>query len=112
MTDQKLISELYRRFKRRPETLDQRNLRLLADYIVEERGVALRDDSLVFTEMPASSPFREIRLAHIHGVADLGNLLAIVLNASIIFMHKTSLETSVHLKAPGLKDRLLAKFRH
>lgn len=110
-TDQQLIRALYKRFSRRPSTLDERQLHLLADFIVDERGLELDDDRLVFTGMAAMSPFREIPLDHINGVADLGKLLAIVLHSSIIFLNKETLAASVHLKAPSFGSRLISALR-
>ncbi len=108
-----LIDSLYKRFPRRPATLDERNLRLLADYIVEDRGVSLCDDRLVFTEMSPDSSFREILLENIHGVADLGHMLAVVLHSSIIFLDCRTFEAFVHLK-PAKENvfrRVIAYFR-
>lgn len=104
--DSKLIESLYRRFRRRPATLDERGLHLLAGYIVDEQGLELDDDRLVFTEMEPMSPFREILLNNINGVADLGALLAIVMHSSIIFFNKTTHAASVHIKPNTLRDRL------
>lgn len=111
MTDKNLINGLYRRFRRRPATLDGRNLRLLADFIVDERGISLQDDDLVFTETPPDAPFHKIPLENINGVADLGKLLAIVLNSSIIFFNKETLETTIHIKQPNPVERILSRLR-
>lgn len=105
-TDKKLIDSLYKRFRRKPETLDERGLHLLADFIVEEQGIELDEDHIVFTEMAAISPFREILLNNIHGVADLGGLLAIVMHSSIIFFNKITHEATVHIKPASFGDRL------
>lgn len=109
--DKNLIEALYKRYRHRPATLDDRGLALLADYIVEERGLELNDDRIVFTEMGFESPFREILLNNIHGVADLGGMLAIVMHSSIIFFNKESHAATVHLKPAGFTDRLVNRFR-
>lgn len=109
-TNQKVIQQLYRRFRRRPSTLDERGLHLLADYIIDEQGIELDEDRIVFTGMEPTSPFREIPLNNIHGVADLGKLLAIVFHSSIIFFNKQSHEATVHIKPPTLRDRLAHLF--
>ncbi|MCM1310097.1 MAG: hypothetical protein NC301_03610 [Bacteroides sp.] len=107
--DKKLIESLYKTYRRKPETLDERGLYLLADYIVDEQGVEIDDDCIIFSEMDAVSPFRMIRLNNIHGVADLGGLLAIVMHSSIIFFNKTTHEASVHIKPLTLRDKLADK---
>ncbi len=106
MSDKKLIDSLYKRYHRRPDTLDERHLYLLVDFIVDEQGVELNDDRIVFTGIDEHSPFREIRLNNINGVEDLGGWLAIVLHSTIIFFNKDTHEVSVHIRPISLRDRL------
>lgn len=110
ITDRKLTDSLYRRFRRPAATLDERCLYLLADMIVDQRGMELDNDRLIFHTVSPSSPFREIPLKNINGVADLGAMLAIVLHSSIIFINKESLATDVHIKQPTLADKFRAAF--
>lgn len=105
-TDQDLINSLYKRHRKRPSTLGERGLHLLADFIVEESGMELDDDKILFTEMSETSPFRAIRLDNINGVEDLGGVLAIVMHSSIIFFNKSTHEASVHIKPLSFIDRL------
>lgn len=112
--DRQIIDSLYRRFPRRPATLDERNLRLLADYIVDDNGVSLCDDRLIFTGMESGSPFREIMLEHVHGVIDMHTHIAIVLHSSIIFLDRATLRAHVHLRPVrrGFFARMLDKLKH
>lgn len=111
ITDRQLIKTLYKRFRRRPATLDARRLDLLADFIVDGRGLELDDNRIVFTSMEPSSPFRAIPLDNIHGVADLGKLLAIVLHSCIIFLNRQTLDVTVNIKPLTFSDRLSALFK-
>ena len=97
-TDSQIIKSLYKRFGRRPSTLDERCLYLLADMIVEQRGLELDGENIVFTMVDKASPFRSIPLDNINGVADLGGLLAVVLHSSIIFINKETMAASVHIR--------------
>lgn len=97
-SDQQLIRSLYKRFNRRSASLDDRRLDLLCDNIVDQHGLELDDDCIVFSAMEPDAPLRSIRLDNIHGVAELGDVLAIVLHSSIIFFNRRTLRTSVHLK--------------
>lgn len=110
IADKTLIEKLYKRFKKRPASLDERGLYLLADYMVDEQGLELDEDRVVFTKMDKLSPFREILLNNIHGVADLGGLLAIVMHSSIIFFNKTTQESTVHIKPMTFGDKLAHMF--
>lgn len=113
-TDKKLIDSLYKKYRRKPDTLDERGLHLLADYIVDEQGLEIDDDGIVFTDMDPLSPFKVIKLDNIYGVKDMGGLLAMVMHSSIIFFNKKTHEASVHIKQPTFADKManiLLKFR-
>lgn len=107
----KLIKSLYKRFRRRTSSLDQRRLDLLCDNIIDRRGLELNDDRIVFSAMPANAPLRSIRLDHIRGVAEIEQYLAIVLHSSIIFFNRTTLQIAVHIKPPTLLERVANLFR-
>lgn len=104
-----MINELYRRFKRQPKRLEDRNLSLLVDYALDTDALDMDGEKLVFTRMEPSSPLREIMLDKIHGVADLPGVTAVVLRNSIIFIDKDDLSTRVHVKQ--LRRPLSAWFR-
>lgn len=111
MTDQELINSLYKRFGHQPATLDERHFDLLADYIVDGRGIELDDDIIIFTHIAGKSPLRRIPLRNINGVADLGGLLAIVLHSAIIFFNKQTLAVTVHLRHLTFTQRLKLKIK-
>ena len=96
--DKKLIDSLYKRFGRRSANLDDRRLDLLCDNIIDRHGLEMNDESKIFSEMEPDAPLRSIRLDNIHGVAEFGEVLAIVMHSSIIFFNRRTLRTSVHLK--------------
>lgn len=99
MITSKTIDELYRRYRRQPKRLDERNLSLLIDYALDTDAVELDGDLLVFTRLEQNSPFRSIELERIHGVVDLDEAVAVVLPHSIIFIDKRSYDTHAHIKA-------------
>lgn len=92
------INELYRRFRRQPKRLEDRNLSLLVDYVLDTEVLDMDGEKLVFTGMPQSSPFREIELERVNGVADLPEAMAVVLPNSIIFINKSDLSAHVHIR--------------
>lgn len=93
-----LIKSLYRRFRRKSVSLDDRHLDLLCDNIVDQNGLELDDDSIVFCSMPDNAPLKRIRLDNINGVAEFGPTVAIVMHSSIIFFNRVTHETSVNLR--------------
>lgn len=97
-TNRDIIKSLYRQFRRKSASLDDRHLDLLCDNIVDQNGLELDDDSIVFTSMPDNAPLKRIRLDNINGVAEFGPSVAIVLHSSIIFFNRLTHETTVNLR--------------
>lgn len=110
MITSKTIEELYRKYRRQPKRLEDRNLSLLIDYALDTDAVELDGDMLVFTHLDASSPFHRIELERIHGVVDLDEAVAVVLPHSIIFINKKDYSTHAHIK-PNPRG-FLAKLRY
>lgn len=102
------IKKLYKQFRHRPRSLQDRNLSLLVDYALDTDALDMDGEKLVFTHMEPSSPFREIDLERVNGVADLPDSIAVVLANSIIFINKKDLSTTAHIRAerPSLWQQL------
>lgn len=97
-TEADIVKELYRRFRRQPKRLEERNLSLLVDYALDTDALDMDGERLVFCRMHPCSPFREIELQRVHGVAELADSVAVVLPNSIIFINKADLSTRAHIK--------------
>lgn len=102
------INQLYKKYRKKPKSLDDRNLSLLVDMALDTEALDLDGDKLVFNQLDQYSPFREIELERIHAAVDLGDEIAIVLPNSMIFVNKHNFATHVHFKpAPtGLMGRV------
>lgn len=115
MITKQVIDDLYKKYRRMPKRLDDRHLGLLVEYAIDnDETVSLEGDKLVFNQLDACSPFREIELERIHGVENFDNVLAVVLHSSIIFINKQTGATNVHLKLnpTSFGDKLRWWFRH
>ena len=98
MITKQTIAELYKKYRRCPTNLEDRNLSLLIEYALDTDAVELDGDMLVFTNMEDYSPFKRIELGRIHCVVDFDETVAVVLPNSIIFIRKTDYSTFVHIK--------------
>lgn len=79
--------------------MQDRNLSLLVDYALDTDALDMDGEKIVFTRMDPMSPFREIELERVNGVADLPDFTAVVLANSIIFINKRNLSTTAHIRA-------------
>ena len=98
MITKQTIAELYKKYRRCPKNLEDRNLSLLIEYALDTDAVELDGDMLVFTNMEDYSLFKRIELGRIHCVVDFDETVAVVLPNSIIFIRKTDYSTFVHIK--------------
>lgn len=112
MITKQVIESIYKKYKRRPDSVDMLNVGLLFDPSLEPQKIFIDDKKVVIGSLPAESPFREIPLERIHAILDFELHVAIVLHSSIIFLRKNSDKVDVHvnLKGPSLIDRLRMSF--
>lgn len=108
MITKQVIDAIYKKYKKRPKSIDALNIGLLFSPELENRKLHIDDTTLVFDSLPPTSPFHEIPLERVHAILDFEKHVAIVLHSSIIFIHKESDKIDVHvnLKGPSLMDKL------
>lgn len=113
MITKQVIDSLYKKYRRIPRRLDDRNLGLLIDYALDHDSVTVEGDRLIFNQLNDLSPFREIEIERIHGVVNFADVIAVVLHSSIIFLNKETGAASVHVKLnpTSLRDKLRWWFR-
>lgn len=115
MITQKVIDALYKKYRRRPSSIDALDISLLFDYAAEHHNVQINPDGhLVIESIDPRSPFHSVPLANIHGITQFEDTVAIVLHSSIIFLNKADDGVNVHLRhhRPSLWQRLRWRFYH
>lgn len=108
MITKQVIDTIYKKYNRRPKSLDVLNIGLLFDPSLEKQQISIDDTTLIIGSLPETSPFHEIPLDRVHAILDFELHVAIVLHSSIIFLRKNSDKVDVHvnLKGPSFMDRL------
>lgn len=108
MITKQVIESIYKKYRRRPKSVDILNVGLLFDPSLEKQNIEIDDSKVVIGSLPADSPFHEIPLERIHAILDFDLHVAIVLHSSIIFLRKNSDKVDVHInfKGPSLLDRV------
>lgn len=112
MITKRVIEELYKKYRKLPESPDFLDMGLLFDYAAEHHNVSIDMDgpvdSLIIRSVDPRSPFHRIPLEKIHAIVPFEEWVAIVLHSSIIFLSRKSSKVSVHLKPhkPSFMDRI------
>jgi len=108
MITKQVIESIYKKYKKRPKSIDSLNIGLLFSPELENRKLHIDDTTLVIDSLPPTSPFHEIPLERVHAILDFEKHVAVVLHSSIIFIHKDSDKIDVHvnLKGPSFMDKL------
>ncbi len=104
MISEKNISELYRKYSRRPKSADELNLALLFESLHDEKAVQVKGATLLINGLNEDSPFHRIPLKCIHAIINCGDTIAIVLHSSIVFINKQDGRVNVHI---NFKERTL-----
>lgn len=112
MIQKKVIDAIYKKYRKRPASPDELDIPLLFEKLPIETGIEIEGTDLVINSVEANSPFRRIPVGNIHAIVNFEEAVAIVLNASIIFLSKEDGSAHVHLKMLGnsILERLLPKF--
>ncbi|MBD5185188.1 MAG: hypothetical protein HDS11_02245 [Bacteroides sp.] len=108
MITKKVIENLYKQYRKRPDSPDELNIGLLFGPVFDNHGITLDEDNLVINSIDPASPFHTIPLKNIHEIVEFADDIAIVLHSSIIFLKKEDNRVNIHVQMPSLSpmDRL------
>lgn len=113
MITQKVIEQLYKKYKNPPQSADDLDIDLLFIHLLEFHDIEIDDNAnLIIRSLPESSPFHCIPLSHIHAIVEFEHKIAIVLHSSILFLSKNDNKTHIHIrmKSPTLMEKIMNKF--
>lgn len=116
MITNKVIEEIYKRYGKRPKSIDCLDFVLLFDKVGIMHDIIVDPDAEEMTigSLPEDSPFHKLKLRNVHAFIDFEEWVAIVLHSAIIFLNKKNTRTSIHLKEPDLSlwDRIKMRINH
>ena len=114
MITKEVIQSIYKQYPKRAKNVDDLDFGLLFDSVgaIHDINVDFTTNRLIIGSLDQRSIFRSIPLHHIHAFVPFEEWVAIVLNASIIFLSKQSTDVQIHLKPHevSLADRLKSIF--
>lgn len=109
MIQKKAIDEIYKRYRRRPESPDELNIPLLFEQLPPETDIEIDGNDLVLGSVDATSPFHRLPIGNIHAIIEFSEAVAIVLPHSIVFLSKDDGQAYVHIKE--LKQSFLSRLK-
>ena len=110
MITKQTINEIYRKYKKRPKSVEDLNISLLFEAAHPSHGIEIIGNMLRINSIPSSSPFYELSLSAIHGIIAFEQHIAIVLHSSILFLNRYDDGVNAHIKP--LKPSLLSRLTH
>ncbi len=112
MINSAVIDTLYKRYRRPPKTFDTLNISILNDTVCELHNISIDETSIKIGSIDKNSPFSNLLLKHIHGIANFEKYVAIILRSSILFLDKNESNVRIHIKPikrPSVLRMLIAK---
>lgn len=98
MITKEVIKEIYKKYRKKPKTIDKLDIGLLSDNVGETHGIEIVDNKIVINSMDSTSLFHKIALSRVHGIVNFEKTIAIVLHSSILFLDKNEPKQNVHIK--------------
>lgn len=116
MISQKVIDQLYRKFNKRPKSIDELNIPLLFEAVHPMHGIEFDEGELVINSVPADSPFHRLPLALVHEIVEFEDMVAIVLHSSIVFLsrsadHKSPVQVHIKPLELSMTDKLMSMIK-
>lgn len=98
MITNNVIQTLYRKYNRRPASVDSLDIHLLFEAVHPSNAIRIDDGMLYINSVPADSPFHAISLANLHAIVEFEETVALVMHSTIIFLSKVCNDVRVHIK--------------
>lgn len=112
MINNKTIESIYKKYDKRPASIDELNIPLLFEAAHEGHAIEIKGHNLVINSLDAWSPWHTIDLHRVNAILDLDRYVAVVLHSSILFIGKHTDEIHIHIKEvkPTFVDKMRSMF--
>lgn len=98
MITKKAIEEIYKKYRKKPKSIDELDVEFLFDSLPQIHGLEIKDEKVILRSVDEESMFRKIALSRVHGIVNFEETVAIVLHSSIIFLNKKEPKVNIHIK--------------
>ena len=109
MISSNVIQTLYRKFSRRPASVDALDIHLLFEAVHPSNMIHIKDGVLYIGSIHSDSPFHSICLNHIHAIVEFEETVALVMHSTILFLSKVNNDVRVHIKP--MKESIWSRIR-
>ncbi|MCC8117436.1 MAG: hypothetical protein LIP09_01625 [Bacteroidales bacterium] len=110
MITNEVIAAIYKKYDKRPKSIDCLNLALLFEKagIMHDIMIEPETSTMTIGSILPDSPFHEISLKNVFAIVPFEEWTAIVMHSSIIFLNHKKPISSIHIKQPSLSlwDRI------
>ena len=113
MITKKVIDELYHKYRKPLQGIEDLNIELLMGEASEHHDISIDEHgNVVINSIDKNSPFHKIYLNNIRGITQFENDIAVVMHSSILFLDKNNPKVNIHLRLeePSFWDKIKAKF--
>lgn len=92
MITAKNIEEIYRKFKKAPDSIDELNIAALFDETAIHHDIMIdpEDNTITFGSIDEKSPFHTLPLNKVNAILGFDEWVAVVMPSSIIFLNRKS----------------------
>lgn len=115
MITKEVIDTLYKKYSKRPKSVDCLDMPVLFDYAAEHHNISIdpETEELIIRSIDPKSPFHRVPLRHVNAIVPFEEWVAVILHSSIIFLNRKSSKVSIHIRQeePSIIDRLRWVFR-
>ncbi len=99
MITKKVIEYIYRKYRRRPSSIDDLDTAPLLDEAFSSCGISIDNNIVTIAAVDPRSPFHVIDLNRVYGIERFEHEIAIVFHSSIMFLTADA-HISIHVKEP------------
>ncbi len=109
MIDNKVIQELYRRFKHPAKSVEGLNIPYFENLLKSNNPIKVNDEMIEIQSIEEFSPFKRFLIRRLNKIIEFERNVAFVFNNHILFLSKETDETHIHLK-PDKRRRFFGLF--
>lgn len=108
MITDKVINEIYRRFRKPPKDIESLRLPEIMDILKKHHNISFNGKELVFEDLDEFNPFRMMLARRLLAVMEFDRFVAFVLPSHILFLSKNDNAARVRMR-PESQENILQR---